>query len=372
MRNNKPMTAIGLMSGTSLDGVDVAIIVSNGFKLINIGPAESFPYEPAFRSVLKECLGKTLTEPGVIEVSKTLTDIHVWAVQELLKKNNLQAEDIDLIGFHGHTILHQPNQGLTVQIGDPDRLAKKLGVTVIGNFRSRDVAEGGEGAPLVPIFHHALCSELDKPIALLNIGGVANVSWIGEGGSAEEPNIIAFDTGPGNALIDDWVNCSIGVSMDKDGKLANAGKVHNEIVDHLLGNSFFKRSPPKSLDRDDFRDAIQIISQLSVEDGAATLSEFSASCVKKAQDDFPEAAECWLITGGGRHNKTLMSMLKKNLSGEVKPIEAVGFDGDTLEAQAFAFLAIRSIYGLPLTLPRTTGVSRPLAGGTFHMAGNLY
>ena len=364
MANYSPLTALGLMSGTSLDGIDAAVIVSDGVQLIETGAVGSFPYDPIFREELRSCLGKTQESPGVAAVAEKLTSHHVKAVNQMLQENNMKASDIDLLGFHGHTTLHRPQDQLTVQIGDPALLAKKTGIRVIGDFRSNDLAEGGEGAPLAPLFHHALCVDLEKPLAVLNVGGVANVTWIGERDTLADPNVMAFDTGPGNALIDDWVRTAIGYSMDEGGRLAHAGKVHEEILSGFLESPYFNRNPPKSLDRDDFSWAMQAVSGLSAEDGAATLCAFSVRSISKARHYFPQAAKRWLVTGGGRHNTTMMGMLDLLVGGGVEPIEAINFNGDSLEAQAFAFLAIRSFYGLPLSLPKTTKVSRPMIGGT--------
>ena len=363
MREYKPLRALGLMSGTSLDGIDVAFIESDGVRHIKTGAVRCFSYDPIFREKLKSCLGKLPDDPAVADVDEEITDRHVQAVKSMLKEQNMEASDIDLLGFHGHTTLHRPQSRLTIQIGNPARLAKETGIQVIGSFRSNDVAQGGEGAPLAPLFHHALCADLDKPLAVLNIGGVANVTWIGRERNSDIPNIIAFDTGPGNALIDDWVSKTTGYSMDEGGRLAESGKVQENILNDLLENPFFCRYPPKSLDRDDFVSAIQAVSKLSVEDGAATLSALSVLSISKAQNFFPEIAKRWLVTGGGRHNNALMTMLNNHVVGVVEPIESISLDGDALEAQAFAYLAIRSFYGLPISFPETTKVPRPMQGG---------
>ena len=368
MANHQPLTALGMMSGTSLDGIDAAVIVSDGVELIETGAVAYFPYDQAFREDLRACLGKSLEGPGVADVAGELTGRHVLAVKKVLQEHNMKASDIDLVGFHGHTTLHRPQDRLTVQIGDPAMLAKETGIRVIGDFRSNDVAQGGEGAPFAPLFHQALCRGQKRPLAVLNVGGVANVTWIGGGGTSKEPNILAFDTGPGNALIDDWVSATIGRSMDEGGRLAKAGTVHEEILGGLLENAYFGRTPPKSLDRDDFAGAMQAVAGLSTEDGAATLSAFSVLSIGKAREHFPEAAKRWLVTGGGRHNTTMMAMLDLHVGGGVEPIEAINCNGDALEAQAFAFLAIRSLYGMPLSLPKTTKVSRPMVGGTLFEA----
>jgi anhydro-N-acetylmuramic acid kinase len=240
-------------------------------------------------------------------------------------------------------------------------LANLLGLDVVADFRSADVAAGGEGAPLAPLFHAALASALPKPIAVLNIGGVANVTWIG--GPDE---ILAFDTGPGNALIDDWVYRHTGAAADHDGALARAGTVSAADVEDFLANSYFDRLPPKSLDRDDFRGALP--TGLSLEDGAATLTEMTAAAVAVATRHFPAPVGQWLVTGGGRHNPALMEALQRRLRVPVQPVEAVGWDGDALEAQAFAYLAVRSALGLPLSLPSTTGIPHPTCGGRLFKA----
>ncbi len=364
----KPLRALGLMSGTSLDGIDAAIIASDGERLLETGPATSIVYDSGFRERLRECLGKTSNTPGVSDIAQELTHHHARLVKRLLDENGLSSGDIDLIGFHGHTILHRPQDRLTVQIGDPALLAAQTGIDVIGDFRSNDVAQGGEGAPFASLYHFALSGDLDKPLAVLNLGGVGNVTWIGGGGSVDEAEILAFDTGPGNALIDDWVSGSIGKSMDEGGALARSGTVDEVCLTQLLANPYFERLPPKSLDRDDFAEAMQIVSDLSPADGAATLAAFSTLAVAKAQEHLPEPPKRWLVCGGGRHNGTLMAMLALQLGVPVDPIEAIGLDGDALEAQAFAFLAVRSLYGLPLSLPKTTRVPRPLSGGTLYKA----
>ena len=364
----KPLKALGLMSGTSLDGIDAAIITSDGHRLIESGGVSGASYDADFRARLRGCLGLKADAPGVAAVARELTLRHVDVVARLLKDNDLTPDDIDLIGFHGHTTLHRPEQRLSVQIGDPSLLAAQTGITVVGDFRANDVAEGGQGAPLAPLFHVALTRDIAKPLAVLNVGGVANVTWIGQGGSPDDPEILAFDSGPGNALIDDWVADAIARPMDEGGRLARGGTVDESRLADLLDNPYFARTPPKSLDRDDFAGAMQSVAGLSPADGAATLSAFSAAAVARAREHFPEPAKRWLVCGGGRLNGTLMAMMGKALAVPVEPIEAVGLNGDALEAQAFAFLAIRSYYGLPLSLPGTTGAPRPLSGGVLYEA----
>ena len=343
--------AIGLMSGTSLDGIDVALVETDGGERVFPGPALTVPYREAFRKRLRSVLGGV---GPVAEVEDELTRLHAAAVGEFLRHHPATAADV--VGFHGHTILHYPAERRTWQLGDGTLLARLLGLDVIADFRSADVAAGGEGAPLAPLFHAALAAALPKPLAVLNIGGVANVTWIGA-----PSEILAFDTGAGNALIDDWMRQHTAGAADIDGALARAGHASAPHIERFLASPFFERPPPKSLDRDDFRDFVP--EGLSLEDGAATLTEMTAAGVAAAARHFPAPASEWLVCGGGRHNPALMEALNRRLQAPVHPVEAVGWDGDALEAQAFAYLAVRSILGLPLSLPSTTGVTRPTSGG---------
>jgi anhydro-N-acetylmuramic acid kinase len=348
---------IGLMSGTSLDGVDAAFVVTDGENLVEPGPALTVPYDDALRAALRSVLGGT---GDVARVERALTEAHAGAVTELRRRG--VGDVVDLIGFHGHTILHRPDQRRTWQIGDGRLLAELTGIDVIGDFRSADVAAGGEGAPLAPLYHAAMATKLPKPLAVLNIGGVANVTWIGEDGGA----LLAFDTGPGNALLDDWVLRHTGQAYDRDGVLARAGRADEAFVARFLAHAYFDRAPPKSLDRDDF--AAFIPADLSAADGAATLTAMTVGAAHKAAAHFPVPPRRWLVTGGGRHNAKLMAALADALGVEVAAVEQVGWDGDALEAQAFAYLAARSVLGLPLSVPGTTGVPRPMAGGKIFRA----
>jgi anhydro-N-acetylmuramic acid kinase len=348
--------ALGLMSGTSLDGIDVAVVETDGRDRVIPGPALTIAYPADFRERLRSVLG---TVGPVAEVEDELTRAHAEAVEHFLHEH---AElSIDVVGFHGHTILHRPAEHRTCQIGSGALLAQLLGLDVVGDFRSADVAAGGEGAPLVPLFHAALTAQLPKPVAILNVGGVANVTWIGHGA-----DILAFDTGPGNALIDDWVYQHTEATADIDGALAHAGNASAANVERFLDAPFFKRAPPKSLDRDDFAEAAP--AGLSLEDGAATLIEMTAAAVAASARHFPEPARDWLVTGGGRHNPALMDALRRRLGLRVRSVEDLGWNGDALEAQAFAYLAVRSLEGLPLSLPSTTGVPEPTRGGTLYAA----
>jgi anhydro-N-acetylmuramic acid kinase len=355
--------AIGLMSGTSADGVDAALIEADAERIYSFGPALSESYDPAFRQRLVATYGGKAPAEEIAAVERDLTERHAVAVQDLLERANLRPADIHVVGFHGQTIFHAPRERRTWQIGDGALLANLTGIDVVNDFRSNDVAAGGQGAPLVPIFHKALVEALPKdtprPIAVLNIGGVANVTWVGRDGS-----LLAFDTGPGNALIDDWAQRHKGKPVDLGGALARQGRIDEDVLARLLSHPFFDAKAPKSLDRNAFHSTLA--DHLSVEDGAATLTAFTAASIARAVYLFPEPAQAWLICGGGRHNPVLMDALEERLDAPVKGVDAVGWDGDALEAQAFAYLALRSLAGLPLSYPTTTAVPRPMTGGRLH------
>ena len=357
---NQTLTAIGLMSGTSMDGVDAALLRTNGNRIESFGPSLSISYETEFRENLRSILGcDPFLNTKALAVIEDLTDFHIEVVRELISKNKIDISTIDVIGFHGHTVLHKPDQGVTFQIGDGARLAKKTGIPVVCDFRINDVAHGGQGAPLVPIFHSALSWNYEKPLAVLNIGGVANVTWISPDGG-----LVAFDTGPGNALIDDWVSGKKQGKMDFGGRLAHSGQVNKKALERLLDNPYFLQPYPKSLDRDNFDPSP--VAHLSIVDGAATLTAFTAMAVEKAVHLFPALPNRWLVCGGGRLNQAIMASLRRILIQPVEPVEMAGWQGDCLEAQAFAFLAVRSLMGLHLSLPSTTGASKPVSGGVLH------
>ena len=352
--------ALGLMSGTSLDGIDVAALATDGERRVVAGPALTVPYPDTFRERLRGVLGTIGPSADIVAVEAELTRLHAAAVAEY--RARYRGSVFDLVGFHGHTIQHRPAERRTWQIGDGALLARLVGVDVVADFRSADVAAGGEGAPLAPLYHAALAAGMAKPVAVLNLGGVGNVTWIGGG----PDDILAFDTGPGNALIDDWVRRHTGQSADIDGALALVGRASATHVADFLAHPYFARKPPKSLDRDEFRGAIPDDSGLA--DGAATLTEISAAAVAEATRHFPAPPREWLVCGGGRRNPALMAALAGRLGAPVRAVEAVGWDGDALEAQAFAYLAVRSTMGLPLSLPTTTGAPDPVCGGRLFRA----
>jgi anhydro-N-acetylmuramic acid kinase len=360
----KILRALGLMSGTSLDGIDVAMIKTDGMAKLVRGPSTTLPFAPDFRRVLVQALAdaRTLTDrrdrpASLAQAERDLTEIHAAAVAAFLQTHGIAGTSLDVIGFHGQTVLHKPQAGLTVQLGVGQLLADLTRCPVVSDMRAADVAAGGQGAPLVPIYHQALTANRpERPLAVVNIGGVANVTWIGPDG-----RLIAFDTGPGNALIDDWMMKRAGVAYDDGGAAAARGRVHEDVAQFYLNHSFFAEPPPKSLDRNTF--FWDLIDGLSVEDGAATLCAFTAGAIAKAREHMPEEPELWIVAGGGRRNKTIMRMIAGLVQNAVVPSEAAGLDGDSLEAEAWAYLAVRSLRGLPLTFPGTTGVAAPWTGG---------
>jgi anhydro-N-acetylmuramic acid kinase len=360
----KLMKAVGLMSGTSLDGIDVALIETDGEDQVVRGPARTFPYEDSMRRMLVNAIGdaKDLRSReerpySLVEAERALTECHGVAVAQFFKETGVKGSSVDVIGFHGQTVLHRPEIGLTVQLGLGDLLANFTRCPVVYDLRAADVEAGGEGAPLVPVYHRALAAKLpQRPIAIVNIGGVANVTWIGRDGT-----LIAFDTGPGNALINDWMLRKTGAYLDSSGATAAQGQVDEEAVIAFLSDGFFAETPPKSLDRNAFD--TEAVNALSTEDGAATLTAFTARAIAKAREHMPSEPELWVVAGGGRHNRTMMRMLAEQVQHAVAPAEAVGLDGDSLEAEAWAYLAVRSLRGLPITFPGTTGVQEPMSGG---------
>ena len=359
----KMMRALGLMSGTSMDGIDVALVDTDGSAAAQRGPSATYPYTEALRRRLRAGISAAVElkdrqdRPGSLgALELELTDLHAQAVQSFLQQTEVAPAAVAVIGFHGHTVLHAPERRLTVQLGCGARLARATGIDVVHDLRAADVAAGGQGAPLAPAYHAALMARQAKPVVIVNIGGVANVTWIGPSGA-----LLAFDTGPGNAMIDDWTRRRQGLPCDADGRLAAAGCVRADFVTEYLRHSYFGLPPPKSLDRNAF--APELVDGLSDADGAATLTAFTVESIARAREHFPEQPRLWVVAGGGRRNKTLMAMLAGRVEAAVAPAEAAGVDGDALEAEAWAYLAVRSSKGLPITFPGTTGVQLPLTGG---------
>lgn len=377
----KLMRALGLMSGTSLDGIDVALIVTDGESHLERGPFQPFPYNAEMRTLLSQAIadGKDLADrharPGALpHAERALTQQHAAAVSGFLHTHGIARETIDVIGFHGQTVLHRapgPREvtlmngtvvnamglGLTVQLGLGGELANATQVPVVFDMRAADVEAGGQGAPLVPAYHRALVASLpQRPVAIVNIGGVANVTFVGR-----TDDMLAFDMGPGNALIDDALHAATGAAYDDGGALAAKGRVQPDILTAYMSHSYFAQVPPKSLDRNAFDPAL--VAALRLEDALATLTAFTAEAIARSRAYMPMEPQLWIVCGGGRKNKTLMRMLAERVENAVVPAEAVGLGGDGIEAEAWGYLAVRSLRGLPLTYPRTTGVPEPICGG---------
>jgi anhydro-N-acetylmuramic acid kinase len=356
------------MSGTSQDGVDVALIDTDGETIGRLGATACRPYAKAERTLLRRATAaaanltdRTARPDVVARAEKLIDDTHAEAVESFLTANGLQRREVAVIGFHGQTLLHQPERRLTLQIGNGGALAARLGIPVVHDFRTADVAAGGQGAPLAPVFHRALVQQLQRspPVAVLNLGGVANVTYI------DGEQLVACDAGPGNALLDDFLRLRTGQPLDTDGRMAASGSADEMMIERLLQHPFFALPPPKSLDRNAFRGWVgDTLDGIDIESGAATLTALTAAAVARIVAHLPRAPASWIIAGGGARNPTLMRVLTERLApARVESAHAVGWSIDSLEAQAFAYLAVRSLRGLPLTFPTTTGAPGPLTGG---------
>ncbi len=350
--------ALGAMSGTSLDGVDTAVVETDGHRIMGFGPTAYRAYSPQERTILQGALGQW-------------SGSQVDAAQDLVTRAHAEAlsayEDVDLVGFHGQTLAHEPRGRGTLQVGDGEWLSQALGLPVVWDFRSDDVAMGGEGAPLAPFFHFACAKWIgaDHPVCFLNLGGVGNLTYVDPtfDGPEEPGALLAFDTGPANAPVDDLMQARLGLPMDRDGRVARGGQVEAGALELFLAEPFFARMPPKSLDRNDFSEMIGLVRELGDSDAVATLTAMCAAGVAQGMEHCPKPPSRVLVTGGGRRNPVLMQMLSVSLDCPVEPVETVGLDGDMLEAQAFAYLAVRVARRLPTSCPGTTGVKALVGGG---------
>jgi len=360
------LTTLGLMSGTSLDGVDVAVIETDGKQVKAFGPSGYRPYTPRERSLLQQALTEAVhlpqrhARPGILrEAEEAVTMAHAEAVAAFVAQHRMTPEDIDIVGFHGQTVLHRPEKRLTVQIGDAAVLARTIHIPVMHDFRGADVAAGGQGAPFVPVYHRALAQSLGRegPIAVVNIGGVSNITYI-DGADM----LIACDTGPGNALLDDHMFRTMNLPIDCEGRFAAQGRADENWVARAIELPFFSRQPPKSLDRNDF--ASLKLGDMPPADGAATLTAFTAAAIARIVALLPKRPKSWIVCGGGARNHTMMRMLRERVApATVEAAETLGWASDAIEAQAFGFLAARGLKGLPLSYPATTGVPMPMTGG---------
>jgi anhydro-N-acetylmuramic acid kinase len=364
MPSSKMLTVIGAISGTSMDGIDIALVETDGQTIGRTGAGCMVPYPVELRKDLLAFLSdpsRAMDDP-MIDLEQRVTDAFTQAILLFMTNEGLDKTSIDLIGLHGQTVYHRPEKRFTRQLGDGQRMAHALGVDVVDGFRMADVAIGGHGAPLAPLYHAALAKNLPQPLMVLNLGGVGNITYL------DSDAVIAFDTGPASALIDDLVLRRFGIPFDEDGRIARQGTVDGGVLSELMANPFFSKPAPKSLDRNDFHRRASVVENLKDVDAVATLTAFTIEATVVALDHVPKKPLRWLITGGGRHNKTFMQGLSTRLGVPVESVESVGWNGDLIEAQCFAYLAVRSIRALPLSLPTTTGVPYPLCGGVLRRA----
>lgn len=372
-------TALGMMSGTSMDGIDISLIRTDGQGHVDIvsGGNLFVPYDDRVKKEVRSVLGHTDMNAGEMrDAAEAVTGAYMWALDQYWHKSGFTPHDIDVIGAHGQTVSHMPDEGLTIQLGDAQKLSDYAGVPVIFDLRRNDVANGGQGAPLLPVYHMALMAEKAPsfPAAVLNLGGVGNITYIPAAGEASRMQ--AFDTGPANAYMDDWVNYKLGLHMDKNGDLARQGYIHTDIVEKFMRSPYFAAKPPKSLDRNEFTFLLEDVVNLSVEDGAATLLECTVQSIVRSFAFFDEAPAHLYVCGGGVHNIYLMErlqdvLIQKDYDCRIDSLQTLGIETDYIEAQGFAYMAVRSLIGLPITFPGTTGVPQALTGGKLYTPATM-
>jgi len=364
------MRVLGFMSGTSLDAVDMAVLETDGEAIFAIGPAGERKLSAHTRALVEQATADARAWPwdapepaSFAPAARAVAQEHLAAALSFLAEHGLRSVDLDLVGFHGQTVWHEPPgrtraEGRTVQLGEADILARGLGLPVAFDFRSDDVAAGGQGAPLAPIYHAAVLrwSGLSGPVAVLNLGGVGNITLAGRDGT-----LTAFDTGPANGMIDLWVQARTDRRLDEGGALARAGRVHEDVVRAYLDHPYFATRGAKSLDRYDF--SLGPVEHLSLQDGAATLTAFAAAAVAIGVKASPERPSQIVVTGGGRHNPVLLEAIRQKAGVAVSTAEDQGWRGDAIEAEAFAYLAVRTWRGLAISFPGTTGVPASMTGG---------
>jgi anhydro-N-acetylmuramic acid kinase len=367
------VTVLGLMSGTSMDGIDVALISTDGERLTDRGRGLSYPYPTDARDRIREAARAAWRiwgpsakghapdpeDMALLEaVEREVTELHANAIDDFLEAFGVSRGEINLIGFHGQTVFHDASRRITRQLGNGPLLAKLARIDVVHDFRSADIAAGGQGAPLVPVYHRAVSDEIgfEKPLAVVNIGGIANVTWIGPDGT-----IIAFDIGPGNCMLDEWMQQEAGLPFDRNGKAALAGKVDKEVLKRLASHAYYRRKPPKSLDRYDLPGLKE--RELGLEDGAATLVALTAREILASAEYLPERPRRWVLAGGGAKNPAIVQAIAEAVREPVTSADEMGWSAEHFEAEAFGFLAVRALRKLPLTFPSTTGVQRPITGG---------
>ncbi len=365
----KIKTAIGLMSGTSMDGIDIAVVETDGDAIVRRGPGASYSYEAAFRRRIADALpiagqmtARAPLPDDLRQLETAITERHGQAVERFLRDTGIERTDVDLLGFHGQTVMHRPDFGFTVQLGDGAALARQTGITTVYDMRANDMAHGGQGAPLVPVYHRALAAQLepgmqDQGVAFVNIGGISNATFVFTG---EDP--VALDCGPGNALIDQWVEAKAGIPYDAGGRIAGEGTADQATVGRYMAAEFFSRKGPKSLDRNDF--TLAPLGDPDLSDGAATLARVTAISIARSGETLDRMPQTWIIAGGGAKNASIMAELRLALPEcVIITADEAGFSADFMEAECWAYLAVRAERGLPLTFPATTGCREPVSGG---------
>ena len=359
--NLRPLWAIGLESDTAISGVDVALIRTDGVDIFERGITLSRPYSPAMREAISAVLGEEGQQNFnyLKQVEDELTEHHISVIEELLEKQNMSPRQIDVIGFSGHTVLNRPSEKLSVQIGNAQKMLDAFGIPVVNRFYQTDLLSGGQGSPIFPVYYEALARDLPKPLVIFSIGGLSSVTYIGQNGE-----LIAFDAGPGNFLIDKWMQERLGAEMDFDGLWAEKGQIDERLLHKLMQHPSILKAPPKALERQDFNALLTDVEGSSVANGAATLTALTTKTLVEACEKYlPDHPVQYIVTGGGAYNPTMVKYLKQHLNAPVKTADEVGWDAMSLDAQSFAFLAVRSLFGLPITYPTTTGVEFPISGG---------
>ena len=351
---------LGLSSGSELEGLNAAVITTDGVDVFDFGPTFELPFDEDMRDDLRK-LHQNFTILSDVEkdrVADKFTSVCMAFAKEILS----QDDSINLIGFGGHIICHKPSEHILYQIGDNARMAKECSIDVVGNFRNADILAGGQGAPLSAIYHAAISQNIAKPLAWIDIGGISALTIIGPNGEMQ-----AYDAGAGNAVINDWVNKHANMHMDFNGKLAISGHIHDDILSSLLRHKFLRLAPPKAADKSTFCDKCEHLEGLSLEDGAATATAFVAQSILNSINDFAIIRpEKLIICGGGAKNPTLMRFIKQRSSDiEVLSADECGFSASYIEAQAFGFLAARRLNQMPTSYPFTTGAAFEVIGGEF-------
>lgn len=349
---------LGLTSGSSLDGVNASIIITDGVDVFETVKTFDIPYDDNLREALRHMQKNyvKMNDDEKIRIENSLTDFHIGVAREIM----YDYEGIDLIGFSGHIICHKPSEHILYQIGLEQKMADELGIKVVGKFRNADILAGGQGAPLSPIYHASITQNMEKPLAIVDIGGISSITFVGQNGE-----LVAFDAGPGNAALNEWVNKHGSMHMDYNGRLGITGHINDEVLAAMMKHKYLKLLPPKATDSATFRDKLEHLEGLSLEDGAATATAFIATSILKAIDDFiPITPKQIIVCGGGAKNPTLVRFLKQRSIGmEITTAQECDFDPLGIEAQAFAFLAVRRLQCMPTSFPFTTGASQEVIGG---------